>query len=297
MLTMSSNMTTHSDTGRLQSILLKHPRDAFESREKVEAQWERLNYRAAPDLERAVDEYDRFVELFRDAEVEINFAPVDGTTTLDSIYVRDAALVTDRGAILCSMGKADRRAEPAALAASLEAAGIEVLGAIGGDGRLEGGDVVWLPENRIAVGHGYRTNDDGIRQLRELTEGIAQEIIVVPLPHWRGPSDVFHLMSMVSPVDRDAALVYSPLLPVAFRERLLALDQRLIEVPDEEFASMGCNVLALGSGRCLMLDGNPVTRRRLERAGIEALVYGGEEISRKGEGGPTCLTRTLLREK
>jgi len=297
MPTMPSNVTTHSDTGRLQSILLKHPRDAFESREKVEAQWARLNYRAAPDLERAIDEYDRFVELFRDAGVEITFAPVDGTTTLDSIYVRDAALVTDRGAILCSMGKADRRAEPAALAASLEAAGIEVLGAIEGDARLEGGDVVWLPENRIAVGHGYRTNDDGIRQLRELTEGIAQEIIVVPLPHWRGPSDVFHLMSMVSPVDRDAVLVYSPLLPVAFRERLLALDQRLIEVPDEEFASMGCNVLALGSGKCLMLDGNPATRRRLEKAGIEALVYGGEEISRKGEGGPTCLTRTLLREE
>jgi len=297
MPTMSFNATPHSDTGGLQSILLKHPRDAFESPEKVEMQWERLNYRAAPDFERAIDEYDRFVELFRDAGVEITFAPADDATTLDSIYVRDAALVTDRGAILCSMGKADRRAEPAALAAALEAAGIEVLGAIEGSARLEGGDVVWLPGNRIAVGRGYRTNDDGIRQLRELTAGIAEEIIVVPLPHWHGPNDVFHLMSMISPVDRDAVLVYSPLLPVVFRERLLALDQRLIEVPDEEFASMGCNVLALGPGKCLMLDGNPVTRRRLEKAGIEALVYVGEEISRKGEGGPTCLTRTLLREE
>jgi N-dimethylarginine dimethylaminohydrolase len=121
------------------------------------------------------------------------------------------------------------------------------------------------------------------------------ELITVPLPHWRGPADVFHLMSIISPVDSDLAVVYSPLMPVAFRESLVARGTVLVEVPDTEFDSMGTNVLAAAPRRCLMLTGNPITRERLEDTGAEVIEYQGTDISIKGGGGPTCLTRPLNR--
>jgi N-dimethylarginine dimethylaminohydrolase len=147
----------------------------------------------------------------------------------------------------------------------------------------------------MAVGRGYRTNDRGIEQLRAILDGALEELVVVPLPHWRGPGDVFHLMSIISPVDQDLAVVYSPLMPVPFRERLLDRGLTLVDVPDEEFDSMGANVLAIGPRQCLMVSGNPITRARLERAGAEVFEYDGREISLKGGGGPTCLTRPLER--
>jgi N-dimethylarginine dimethylaminohydrolase len=160
---------------------------------------------------------------------------------------------------------------------------------------LEGGDFLWLDEATAVVGRGYRTNDEGIEQLEILLADTADDLVVVPLPHWKGPSDVFHLMSVISPIDHDLALVYSPLLPVPFREFLLHRGVSLVEVPDEEFESMGCNVLAVAPRVCLVVEGNPVTRRRLEDAGAQVHAYSGEEISLPGCGGPTCLTRPLLR--
>ena len=162
---------------------------------------------------------------------------------------------------------------------------------------MEGGDVAWIDERNLAVGLGYRTNAEGIRQLRALLGSGVDRVVPVPLPHWRGPDDVFHLMSMFSPVDRDLAVVYSPLLPVPFRQLLLKKGYELVEVPHEEFESMGCNVLAAGPRRCVAVDGNPVTRRRLEAAGAEVHTYRGREISTKGGGGPTCLTRPLVRSE
>lgn len=278
-------------------MLVRHPSAAFGGADRIGEQWRALNYRAAPDLPRAIAEFERFVQHLTDAGAEVLAANGREDLTLDALYVRDAALITDAGAILCAMGKPARAGEPAALRADLEAAGIEVLGAIEGDGRLEGGDVCWLPDHRLAVGRGYRTNDEGIRQLAALTARLVNEIVIVPLPHWRGPAGVFHLMSILSPVADDAVLVHAPLLPVPFREWLMARDLRLIEVAPEEFESMAGNVLALAPGRCLMLEGNPITRGRLEKTGIEVLEYAGDEISRKGEGGPTCLTRPLLRDR
>ena len=156
--------------------------------------------------------------------------------------------------------------------------------------------MAWLGPRTVAVGRGYRTNDAGIAQLRALLGDSADEFITVSLPHWRGAEDVFHLMSIISPVDSDLAVVYSPLLPVPFREQLLARGETLIEVPDEEFGRMGANVLALAPRRCVLLDGNPITRARLEAAGASVLTYEGSEISLKGGGGPTCLTRPLVRQ-
>jgi len=194
------------------------------------------------------------------------------------------------------MGKPERAGEPAAQAETFRALGVRILGTIRPPGRLEGGDVVWLAPRTIAIGRGYRTNDDGIRQLRALLGDAIDELIVVPLPHWRGPGDVFHLMSIISPVDRDLAVVYAPLLPVPFRERLVDLGVAFVEVPDEEFDSMGANVLAIAPRQCVMVAGNPLTRARLEAAGASVVEYAGREISLKGGGGPTCLTRPLARD-
>jgi len=285
-----------SDVGRIERILLKHARDAFRDDELIATQWQELNYLAPPDLARAIEEYDRLVSLFEGWGIEVVFAPADPEVGLDSIYVRDAAVLCDRGAILCNMGKSGRRSEPRALESVLTRSGVPIMGAITGPGRVEGGDVTWLDSRTLAVGRGYRTNDAGIEQLRSLLGDTIDELIVVPLPHAKGPDDVFHLMSIVSPVDDDLAVVYSPLMPVPFRERLLERGTRLVEVPDEEFESMGCNVLAVAPRRCVMLAGNPGTERRLKEAGAEVHVFEGEEISAKGAGGPTCLTRPLSRE-
>jgi N-dimethylarginine dimethylaminohydrolase len=199
--------------------------------------------------------------------------------------------------ILASMGKAERSGEPAAQARAFSAWGIPVAGAIQPPGRLEGGDVLWLDDRIVAVGRGYRTNAAGIAQFRAILGEEIDELIEVSLPHWRGPADVFHLMSIISPVDRRLAVVYSPLMPVPFRERLLDLGFDFIEVPDEEFDSMGANVLALGPRDCVMLAGNPRTRERLEQAGVRVRTYEGREISSKGGGGPTCLTRPVARDE
>jgi N-dimethylarginine dimethylaminohydrolase len=214
---------------------------------------------------------------------------------MDSIYVRDASILCDGGAILCRMGKAARRGEPEALAGDYTRLGVPLRGSVVGDGTLEGGDVLWLGPRTVAVGRGYRTNDEGVRQLKALLADSVDEVVTVPLPHWRGPDDVFHLMSMISPVAPDLALVYSPLLPVPFRQDLLARGIGLVEVPDEELESMGCNVLAVAPGVVVALSGNPETGRRLEAAGVEVHTYEGSEISVRGSGGPTCLTRPLER--
>lgn len=287
---------TQSEIDPLRALLLKHPRQAWVSRDNVRDQWRPLRYADEPDLARAVDEYDRFVGILGRTVPEIHFLPRDPRTGLDSIYVRDAAIVTERGIILCRMGKEARRGEPEAIERFAKVMGWPILGKIRDPGTVEGGDVVWLDDRTLAVGHGYRTNAEGIRQLREMTAGsVAEEVIEVPLPHWDGPGDVLHLMSMLSPVDRGKLLVYSRLLPVPFRQRLLESGFVLLEVPDGEYASMATNVLAVAPGKCLALDGNPRTREVLERAGVEVMTYEGSEISAKGAGGPTCLTRPLLR--
>jgi N-dimethylarginine dimethylaminohydrolase len=214
---------------------------------------------------------------------------------MDAIYVRDASIVTPRGIVLCRMGKPARLAEPESQGREFRSRGVAVLGAIESPGALEGGDLVWLDDQTLVVGRGYRTNDEGIRQLRGFV-GSDVTVMVVPLPHYRGPQDVFHLMSIVSPVDKDLAVVYSPLMPIPFREWLCACGIRFVEVPDEEFDSMGTNVLAIAPRRCVMVAGNPVARARLEAAGADVAIYEGSEISHKGGGGPTCLTRPIASE-
>ncbi|MGZ7046209.1 MAG: dimethylarginine dimethylaminohydrolase family protein [Candidatus Aminicenantales bacterium] len=285
----------HSEIAPIRSLLLKHPRQAWLNQKSVRAQWKALRYTEEPDYGQAVEEYERFVDVLRGFVVDVRFLPEDGRTGLDSIYVRDAALTTGAGLILCGMGKELRRGEPQAVGEFAKAAGWPVLGAIQSPGTVEGGDVVWLDERTLAVGHGYRTNAEGIRQLREMTADQVREVIEVPLPHWDGPGDVLHLMSMLSPVDDGKLLVYSRLLPVPFRKRLLETGFELLEVPEAEYPTMACNVLAMAPGKCVALAGNPRTQEVLAKAGIALRTYAGREISVKGAGGPTCLTRPLVR--
>jgi N-dimethylarginine dimethylaminohydrolase len=285
-----------SKVDQIKSLLLKHPKDAFLSQDNIQSQWKELNYLASPDYDKALKEYDNFVEYLKESISDIYYLPQNDKAGLDSIYVHDPVIITNKGAILCNMGKEKRRAEPSAAGEFLLELGIPILGSITGEGTLEGGDLVWIDERTLAVGLGYRTNEEGIRQLKELTRDMVDEFIVVPLPHWKGPGDVLHLMSLISPVDHDLAVVYSRLLPVPFREWLLRRGIQLLEVSDSEFESMACNILAVSPRKCIMISGNPQIKQLLEDKGVEVWEYGGEDISKKGAGGPTCLTRPLLRE-
>ncbi|HVQ14953.1 MAG TPA: arginine deiminase family protein [Vicinamibacterales bacterium] len=287
-------MQALTEYSTLVTVVVKHVRDAFVDAQTIAAQWKTLNYTAPPDLARAIDQHDRFIDILRSSGAAVHELPRDPQTTLDSIYVRDASIVAPAGVIPCAMGKAERATEPAAQEQALGSVGVTIAGRISPPGKLEGGDLIWLDERTLAIGRGYRTNAEGIRQLRALV-GESVDVVEVPLPHWHGRSDVMHLMSLISPVDRDLAVVYSRLLPVPFREWLLQRGIRLVEVPDQEFETMGTNVLALAPRRCLVLAGNPLTRRAIEESGGEVLEYEGSEISVKGAGGPTCLTRPLVR--
>jgi len=287
--------TAHSETGKIKSLFIKNAEQAFISDKHIGLYWEKLNFLGKPDYGIALKEYAGFQSILQIQGSEIQNLPEDPAVNMDSIYCRDASIVTNAGMIICNMGKEARANEPRAEQRAFEAAGYPILGIIQAPGTLEGGDVAWLDENTLAVGYTYRTNEEGIRQLIALLEPLGVQVITVFLPHYKGPSDVFHLMSILSPVDNNLAVVYSPLMPIVFRNLLLERGYQLIEVPDHEFESIGCNVLALAPRVCLMVDGNPVTRAALEKAGCTVYVYKGDEISVKGGGGPTCLTRPIYR--
>lgn len=287
--------TSHSEYLKLQSVYLKSAKNAFVSDIRLSEQWKTLNYLSRPDFDDATDEYEAFEKYLINNDVGLQFFPYDSTTQIDSIYCRDASIATDHGMILCNMGKDGRVNEPGSHLKTYKEHGVEILGIIKSPGTLEGGDVAWLDEKTLAVGHTYRTNYEGIKQLKAFLGPLGVKVIVAELPHYKGKQDVFHLMSILSPVDKNLAVVYSPLMPINFRNELQHRGYELVEVPEEEFESMGCNVLAIAPRKCIMVDGNPITKIRMEEAGCIVQTYKGDEISVKGGGGPTCLTRPLVR--
>ncbi len=287
--------TSHSEYGKLKSVFIKGAREAFISDSHLEKNWKPLNYLAKPDYSSALLEYQSFEELLVESGADLHHLPQNDKVNMDSIYCRDASIATNHGIIICNMGKQGRANEPNAEREAFEMYQMKILGEITKPGTIEGGDVAWLDEKTLAVGQTYRTNMEGIKQLRLLLEPHGVNIINVPLPHYKGPNDVFHLMSILSPVDKQLAVVYSPLMPIVFRNELLDRGFELVEVPDDEFESMGCNVFAFGPRDCLLAKGNPKTKRALEEAGCKVAEYDGQEISVKGGGGPTCLTRPILR--
>jgi N-dimethylarginine dimethylaminohydrolase len=277
-------------TDRLRSVIVRQPAPPA-----TENDWRAFGYLQAVDHERAVRQHAAFVAALRAEVDEVIEATNDDRGALDAIFAFDPSIVTDSGAILLRPGKALREVEVGFHAATYAELGIPILGAIEAPGTVEGGDTLWFDERRLAVGRGYRTNDAGIAQLTSLLAPLGVEVMTISLPHWRGPSECLHLMSLISPVAEKMAVVYPPLMPVRFVEGLRAEGWHLIEVPEEELDSLGCNVLALAPGRCLVADGNPVTRQRLEAAGCTVIAYDGSEISVNRAGGPTCLTRPLWR--
>ena len=292
---MNDQINSQSMVAPLHWCLMKRPVASHRSQAAIDEQWQALNYTGRPLLARVDAQHDTLVDMLARQGVELVYLPEDDEAGLDSIYTHDPIVTVAGGVILGRMGKALRAGEPEATAVALAELGVPVLGRITGDGRLEGGDVCWLDERTVAVGQGYRTNAEGIRQLRALLGERVDEVIPVPLPHWTGPDDCLHLLSFISPVDTRKAVVYSRLMPVPFRQLLLDRGWELIEVPDAEYDSMACNVLAVAPGRCIMLAGNPVTQERLEAAGVAVATFEGDDLCLKGGGGPTCLTRPLYR--
>ena len=276
-------------------VLIKHPKDAYRGQANIDHQSQQLNYFGIPDFKKAFADYEIFAGLLESFGAEVHYLPKEQSASLDSIYTHDPCVVTNGGVIICIMGKKDRLSESAAMENYFQSINVPILGRIETPGTLEGGDVVWLDECTVAVGEGYRSNAEGIRQLKTLLGNLVDEVISVPLPHWTGAGNCLHLMSNISPIDHDLYLVYSRLLPVPFRKYLLHRQIQFIEVPDEEYDSMGCNVLAVAPRKCIMIEGNPITQGRLEAEGVEVHTYDGSEISLKGSGGPTCLTRPFLR--
>jgi dimethylargininase len=255
--------------------------------------WRDYGWRAEPNPSVATAEHEAFrAELeMAGAEVVVGTTPVHGDP--DAIYAYDPALVVESGAILLRPGKPGRREEPAAIGRDLENAGIEIVGRLEAPATAECGDMFWLDERTLVVGRSYRTNDAGIEALRRLLPGV--QVVAVDLPQLGGETSVLHLMSLVSPLDADLVVAFPPLLPIRLAQLLRERAIRIVEVPEDEFETMGPNVLALGPRAALALEGNDETRHRMEAAGVEVRTYKGDEISRKGDGGPTCLTRPVLR--
>jgi dimethylargininase len=282
-------MSIQDQTSPLRRVYVRAPRA------EDLARWEAYQWRAAPDPAVAAEEHSGLRAALSDAGAEV----VEGTTAVpgdpDAIYAYDPILMTDRGAILLRTGKEGRRAEPEAAAQDLQAAGVTIEGRLTEPATAECGDMFWLDATTLVVGRGYRTNDDGIAQLQVLLAPRGVQVIAFDLPHLRGPLECLHLMSFISPLDRDLAVVYLPLMPVRLVELLRERGIGWVKVPEGEFDSMGSNVLALAPRVALALEGNPETKHRMEAAGVQVRTYRGAEISRKGDGGPTCLTKPLAR--
>ena len=274
-------------TATLQRVLVRPPRAAGF------ATWREYGWRSEPDVAKLAEEHEAFCNALGAGGAEVILADTMLPTDPDAIYVFDPAIVSDSGAIVLRPGKEGRLVETDAIAADFEHAGVPVAARLEAPTSADGGDTIWLDESTLLVGRGYRTNDDGVHALQTALPGV--DVLAFDLPHLHGSEVVLHLLSLLSPLDDDLVVAYLPLLPVRLVQLLQELEIRIVEVPDDEFETMGPNVLALAPRVALALEGNVETRRRLEQAGVDVSVYRGNEISRKGDGGPTCLTRPLLR--
>lgn len=282
------NYGSQSMVASLKRVVVRRPNATF-----GEADPQTWHYTAQPDLNKAQKEHDSFVETLIQGGCEIIYHEVDLPDHADAIFTHDPVLVCDQGAILLRMGKPLRRGEEEAIGHALEQNGIPIHYRLHGEALAEGGDLLWIDQNTLAVGLGFRTNQAGLDQLQEALPDT--KIIPVQLPYFTGPEACLHLMSFISLVDHDLAVVYPPLMPVPFWQYLKDHGYRFVEVPEREFWTMAPNVLAVEPSKCLMLEGNPITQQRLQDAGCEVMTYAGREISLKAEGGATCLTRPVWR--
>ena len=287
MMTTDRRYGAQSMSAPLREVLVKRPGPAFGRAFADPAH----GFRHPVDLETARREHDAFVDTLVALGPTVHALDVE-LDTPDLVYTFDPLLVTDRGAIPLRPGKPNRASEPVALEAWTRAAGIPTVGWIEAPGTVEGGDTFWLRPDLFCIGRTLRTNSEGARQLAALIGG---DVRIFDVPYWRGPAELIHLMSVVSPVADDLAVVYLPLLPAGLWALLSELGFRLVEVPDAEFPTLGCNVLAVRPGVVILAEGNPRTAAALAAVGCEVHTYPATEIGINGSGGPTCMTRPILR--
>jgi N-dimethylarginine dimethylaminohydrolase len=288
---MSEQYGGHSMIASLRRVLVRKPAPPAGETDR-----ERFGYPNQPNHEIAMREHEAFVRKLQELGVDVIVADAPEAGELDAIFVYDPSFTTDGGLLLCWPGKEPRRAEVDMARQAAKALDMPIIGEIEAPGTVEGGDMLWIDENTLAVGEGYRTNSAGIDQVQIFLRPLGVDVVRVPLPYWHGPAECLHLMSLISPVDEKLAVVYKPLMPVPFVQFLEGLGWSFVEIPDEEFATQGCNVLTVAPCKVLMLKDNPVTIERLRDAGVEVHTYTGDEISHNRAGGPTCLTRPILRE-
>ena len=282
--------------GPLRAVAVKRPEQAFRSASAINAEWKELGFTRPPNLEVAAREHHQLVSLLEAAGAHVHFLPEDSRTNLDSIYVHDPVLITNAGAVILQTGKVARRGEGPAMQDALNSWGVPILGTIEGGATAEAGDMIWLDSRTLLVGRGFRTNQAGIEWLSLLLQPLEVTVIPVPLPYWTGPEDMLHLMSFMSLLDTNLAVVYRKLLPVPLYELLVERGVTLVDILEDEYMTLGCNVLAVAPRQVVIVSGNPITRSRLERAGCAVSEFDGREICIPGAGGPTCLTRPLLRD-
>ena len=287
-------MAVFNEYSLLTQVAIRSPLNSFLTDEKLSNEWQDLRFHEKPELKESINEFIEFRKLLLNNEIKIIDLPQAKGLTIDSIYTRDSILISPKGLILCNMGRASRTPEARDNYEHLKLQGYQIAGEILAPGTLEGGDFIWLSDTKAAVGLGPRTNQNGIDQLRKIL-GNSVDHHVVPLPEPTHPDDVLHLMSIISPLDKDLVLIYRPLMPVSFIQWLEQLGIKFIEVDEAEYLLMGCNVLATSPRSVIMLENLPGVQRNLQNAGCDVQTYKGIEISRKGEGGPTCLTRPLKR--
>ncbi len=250
--------------------------------------WRRYGWRSEPDPAGLAAEHEALCAVLEDAGAQVVVTP---PTTLDAIYAYDSALICGAGSVLLRPGKAERRDEPDELAAELESSGVPVAGRLEEPALAEGGDFFWLDADTLCAGRSHRTNNEGIEAIRRLA-GVV--VLAFDLPHLHGPGSCLHLLSLLSPLADDLVVACMPLLPVRLVQLLAENEIDVVDVPEAELETLGPNVLALAPRVGLLPEHNVETRRRLEAAGVETLVYRAGELS-KGDGGPTCLTLPLLR--
>ena len=288
---MGKGYGSQSMVSPLKKVLVKRPDEHFAVKD-----YKKWHYLNTPNLEEARREHDAFIAILKEAGAEVLHHPEAQPDHADSIFTYDPAIVTEEGAIILRMGKQLRKGEEAPMKRRLEQLNIPIHYTITGEATVEGGDLLWLNEGNLAVGQGFRTNTEGLQQIREAMKPLCVEVTPVELPYFGGPEACLHLMSLISFVKSDLAVVYLPLLPVPFWRHLRELGVTMLSVPEAEFKTMGTNVLALSPGKALISEGNPITERLLREAGCDVMTYRGTEISLKTEGGPTCLTRPILRQ-
>lgn len=289
------NYGSQSMVGRMKQVLIKRPEAAFLSQDHLNEESSKYGFMGVPNYETVLSEYAVFENALREEGVVTHYLPFSAHVGLDSIYTHDALKITEKGAIYFPMGKAVRQREGEATRTFLESIGIPTLGVIESPAMIEGGDVLWIDKRTVAIGRGYRTNDAGIEAFKQLTEGLVDTYIVVPMPHGDGPEACLHLMSIISLISDDLAVVYSKYMPIFFRQWLVARGIELIETSDVAYDKLGSNVLAIAPGIAVMVAGNSQVQTQLEARGVKVYTYPGEELSYRGTGGPTCLTCPLER--